>query len=186
MTLAPLLTALLLVGDGAAQDTRALEAARIQALDNHLARLAGWGAASVVGGAAVAAVGQATADPVLRGIGTQSAAWGAINLAICGGAALFPAQQSGDRAQAFADEDALGDLLWLNLGLDVGYVMAGGALVLTSLLLPARATTPLGPLEASAEARGHGIGVMLQGAGLFVLDAVALGGHDERERALAR
>ena len=168
-----------------AADVEELERARIAATEAHLARLGGWAAGNVVAGSALLVVAEAADVPAVRGLALQSAAWGAINLGIIGAASLAPGAPTGDRSQARMDEDFLGKVLWLNLGLDVGYVMAGSTLILGGLVLPRSANTPLGRVDPAMEAASHGLGICVQGAGLFVLDVLALRGHADREAALS-
>jgi hypothetical protein len=131
----------------------------------HLVRLLAWGAGSVVAGGAILvallAVGRqrragdaVRASPLVTHFAVQTAAWGAIDLAL---AALAW------RGLAMRDADAalrLDRMLWLNVGLDVGYVGVGVTLAVTGWLLGRR----LGAV-------GAGVGVVVQGAALLVLDA---------------
>ena len=131
----------------------------------HLVRLLVWGVGSVVAGGAIlvallavgrrrAAGGAVRASPLVTHFAVQTAAWGAIDLAL---AALAW------RGLAMRDADAalrLDRMLWLNVGLDVGYVAVGVTLALTGWLLGRR----LGAV-------GAGVGVVVQGAALLVLDA---------------
>jgi hypothetical protein len=113
-------------------------------------RLAVWGGASTVLGGALAVVGS---TPRARAFGQQNSAWGAIDLAIAAVAS---------RQSTPPTTPKLRRLLWVNTGLDVGYV-AGGAWF--------AATTPdLRGRISPEQARGHGAAVIVQGAALFVLD----------------
>ena len=126
----------------------------------HLVRLLAWGAASVVAGTALLAVvlvarrGTPGGSPLLTNFAVQCAAWGAIDLAIAGfawrGLALRDA----------AGATKLDRLLWLNTGLDVGYVAVGVALAVVGWQLGRR----LGLV-------GAGLGVVVQGLALLILDA---------------
>ena len=83
--------------------------------------------------------------------------WGAINLAIAGVGTW--------RARSHpAHSDSLRRTLLVNAGLDVGYIAAGGHIAYYQVTFDGR----LSP-EA---ARGHGLAVMVQGAGLMGLDLV--------------
>ena len=113
-------------------------------------RLAIWGASSTLLGGALAVVGT---TPRARAFGQQNAAWGAIDLAI---AAIATRQSTPPTTPR------LRRLLWVNTGLDVGYV-AGGAWF-------ASTTPDLGGRVTPEQARGHGAAVIVQGAALFVLD----------------
>lgn len=114
--------------------------------------LAGFGLASVAGGALLAArAGGAGA----RAFGQQSAAWGAINLGIAG----ISAMRAG---RAPVDPVRLRRTLLANAALDVGYVAAGGHVAAHRSTFGGRVTP-----EA---ARGHGLAVVVQGLGLLALD----------------
>src|SRR3954467_10271939 len=84
----------------------------------HLLRLLAWGAASVVAGSAIAALiaARRTRSPLLGHFAVQTAAWGAIDMALAGLAWRGLAMRDA------AGGTRLDRLLWLNMGLDVGYV----------------------------------------------------------------
>ena len=87
----------------------------------HLLRLALWGAMSVVAGSAILALLSArrVRSPLLQHFAIQTAAWGAVDLAIC--AAAWRGLTLRDLTGAVA----LDRFLWFNIGLDVGYVAVG-------------------------------------------------------------
>ncbi|MDB4907003.1 MAG: hypothetical protein JWO05_1787 [Gemmatimonadetes bacterium] len=122
----------------------------------HLLRLTVWGVACVVVGTSLFAMlaVRRLHSPLLRHFAMQSAAWGAIDLAI----ATWSRSQLQLRDLASATQ--LDRLLWLNAGLDVGYVIAGVTLACTGWILGKR----LGAV-------GAGLGVTVQGVALLVLDA---------------
>jgi hypothetical protein len=113
-------------------------------------RLTWWGTASVLVGG-VLALPRRT-----RGFGVQTLMWGAIDLML---AAVARGRGQVPRAQI------LRRILLVNAALDVGYVAAGA-------LLAVRKPT-LGGRLRPADARGHGLAVVLQGAALFVVDLIA-------------
>jgi len=120
----------------------------------HLLRLAAWGAACVLLATALAATlaARRAGSPLLTHFAIQTGAWGVVEL----GVAAW-----GWRGLRLRDHDAaasLERLLWLNLGLDVGYVAVGVVLAVTAWLLGRR----LAPV-------GAGLGVVVQGAALVVL-----------------
>jgi hypothetical protein len=121
----------------------------------HLLRLIVWGVASVLIGLALVGLlrMRRTHAPLLSHFALQSAAWGAINVALASWA------WRGLAPRDFARATALDRLLWLNLGLDVGYVGVGIAIVVTGWVLGRR----LGLV-------GAGLGVVVQGLALFILD----------------
>lgn len=87
--------------------------------------------------------------------GQQSAMWGAVNLAIAG---LGAWRARHHPAQA----GPLRRTLLINAGLDVGYVAAGAHLAYHRSTLGGRVTRDA--------ALGHGLAVVVQGAGLLKLD----------------
>ena len=117
----------------------------------HLLRLLVWAAASIVVGAALLIVlrHRRTNAPLLRHFAMQTAAWGVIDLVL--GVSDY------DRAMALLR------ILWLNVGLDVGYVGVGITLALAGWFAGRR----LGLV-------GAGLGVVTQGLALLVLDGVFL------------
>jgi hypothetical protein len=123
----------------------------------HLARLLVWALGSILSGtlllALVALRSAAGPLPLLRHFAVQTAAWGAINLAIV----LWA--QRGLKLRDYAGARSLDRILWLNLGLDVGYIGVGVTLAVTGWVLGRR----LGAV-------GAGIGIVVQGTVLFVLD----------------
>ena len=121
----------------------------------HLLRLAVWGAASVLAGTALLAwlLVSRRASPLLRQFAGQVAGWGAVDLVIAGLAHRSLATR--DMAAA----TRLDRILWLNIGLDAGYVMVGITLVVLGWRLGRR----LGLV-------GAGTGVIVQGGALALLD----------------
>lgn len=158
-------------GDGA----RALSVELSDAQRAHLRRVGAWGLANAVGGAALWLASDAETSPGWRAFGLQSAAWGAVNTGI---AAVGLASGAGDPtagwAAALAAENGYADVLLVNLGLNVGYAAVGTTLWAVS-----------GRGVSNPDAwRGHGIALIVQGAGLFVLDGVAYLGTRARLDAL--
>jgi hypothetical protein len=121
----------------------------------HLLRLILWGAVSLVLGATLkvflAVRGERSA--LLEQFAIQTAAWGAIEL----GLAANALRTLGLRDLAGATR--LDRFLWLNIGLDLGYVLVG----LTLLAAGWRLGRRLGLI-------GAGVGVVVQGAALAILD----------------
>ena len=154
-----------------------LGAERVDAQRAHLWRVAGWGGASLLAGLGLIAAAGGGERPGWRGFGIQSAAWGAINLGIVGWALAsgFDAP-AGALAGALAAEDAWGNTLLVNLGLNVGYMAVGGALAIAASHGIARPDA----------VRGHGLGVVVQGLGLLVLDGIAYAGSRARMASLQR
>lgn len=123
----------------------------------HLVRLLAWGASSVLLGTATFALlaARRRTSPLLTHFAIQTAAWGAIDVAIC--AAAWHSLALRDLASAVR----LDRFVWLNIGLDAGYVAVGGVLAITGWKL----ARTLGLV-------GAGIGVAMQGTALFLLDVI--------------
>jgi hypothetical protein len=123
----------------------------------HLLRLLVWGAASVLAGTAILAwlrVGSRQ-SALLKHFAIMSGAWGTFALAM--GLALWTQLATRDVAGA----TRLDRLLWLNIGLDAGYVLVG----LTLIIIGWKAVQRLGLV-------GAGLAVVVQGFALALLDLV--------------
>jgi hypothetical protein len=121
----------------------------------HLLRLTSWGAGSVLLGTALIAMltWRRVRAPMLSHFAVQTAAWGAVVLA-------FVAWSWRDLSlRNYAAAQHLVNFLWLNIGLDAGYVMLGTTLAL--------AGWRLGPRPAAI---GAGVAIIIQGLALLVLD----------------
>ncbi len=116
--------------------------------------LTAFGTASVLGGSLLATLSD---RPTLRAFGRQSAMWGAINLTI---AAVGAWRAHSHPARAAS----LHRTLLVNAGLDVGYIAVGGHIAHHRVTFGGRLTP--------AQARGHGLAVVVQGAGLMALDLI--------------
>ena len=161
---AALLLALPALAQPASPDVVALSVDLSEAQRAHLWRVGAWGLANAVGGAALWLSADAEGAPGWRAFGLQSAAWGAINTGIAVvGLAGGAAEPTADWAAALAAENTYADILLVNLGLNVGYAAVGTTLW---------AVSGRGVSNPAAW-RGHGIALIVQGAGLFVLDTVA-------------
>jgi hypothetical protein len=120
-------------------------------------RLLGWSSFSTAAGLALLAAG-----PFWRGVGIQAIGWGAVDAFIALAGRWFAgrraaAPQADYRAYVASETQQLGRLLVLNTVLDVLYVLAGLALVHRRG-------------QRSPAWRGHGWGIVWQGAFLFVFD----------------
>lgn len=121
----------------------------------HVLKLLLWGGLCAVGGSTLLAWLRLrrSDSPLLQHFGIQTAAWGVIDVAIAlwarGGLALRDHQAA----------IALDRFVWFNAGLDVGYVAVGATLIWCGLALGRR----LGLV-------GAGVGVIVQGLALAVLD----------------
>lgn len=125
----------------------------------HLLRVGAWGAACVLVGTLLLAVValRRQRTPLVFHFAVQTALWGLIDVAIAAVAFQRLALRDYNGAARYDR------LLWLNLGLDVGYLAVGATLALTGWLAGRR----LGPV-------GAGVGVAVQGAALIALDVVVL------------
>jgi sulfite exporter TauE/SafE len=99
---------------------------------------------------------------LLRHFAIQTAAWGAINLAI----AAFASRTVVSRDAAAVV--SLDRFIWLNVGLDAGYIGVGATIALIGWRLGRRAGFV-----------GAGLGVIIQGLALLILD-VQLTAHISR------
>ena len=123
----------------------------------HLIRLIVWGTASLLVGSALLGLLRMRGhrSSLLDHFGIQTAAWGALILVL----ALAGLQRLELRDLAGATR--LDRFLWLNIGLDTGYVMVGVTLV----VLGGRVMRRLGLV-------GAGLAVVVQGSALGLLDLV--------------
>ncbi len=121
----------------------------------HLLRLGVWAVISILGGTALLTVlaVRRLAAPLLKHFAIQTAAWGAVNALI----ALWAWR--GLTMRDFAGTQKLLNILWLNTGLDLGYAAVG----LTLVIVGWRWERRLGAV-------GAGLGVVLQGLALALLD----------------
>jgi len=130
----------------------------LQAVERaHLIRLMVWGGASLLVGSVLLGLMRLRGhrSGLLEHFGIQTMAWGAIELAL----ALTGIRRLELRDLAGATR--LDRFLWLNIGLDVGYVMVG----MTLLLIGWRMARRMGLV-------GAGMAVIVQGSALALLDLV--------------
>lgn len=129
--------------------------ALLQVEQLHLLKLLVWAALSITIGTALLALLRVrrAESPLLLHFAIQSIAWGAVDAAI----ALWA--RSGLALRDLASAVALDRFVWLNIGLDVGYVGVGATLA----ILGARIARRPGLV-------GAGLGVVVQGLALTVLD----------------
>lgn len=120
-------------------------------------RLLLWGTLSAITGAAMLRY-----RPFWRGFGVQALTWGVIDCAIAMGGNWFRVRRYHHLANPLdldiiAQETSnLQRALWINAALDIFYVMGGLALV----------------RREDAAARGHGLGIVVQGAFLLIFDVI--------------
>jgi hypothetical protein len=123
----------------------------------HLLRLLVWGGASSLIGSALLGLMRVRGNrsSLLDHFGIQTAAWGAIELTL----ALLGLRRLELRDLAAATR--LDRFLWLNIGLDVGYVMVGATLLVLGWRMARRPGLV-----------GAGLAVIVQGSALMLLDLV--------------
>lgn len=120
----------------------------------HLLRVLVWGGASVVAGSVLMIVTlRASHSALLRHFSLQTIAWGAVTLALAG--AAWSSLGLRDHAGAVS----LHRVVWLNVGLDAGYVAVGATLALCGWALGRK-----GGLV------GAGIAIVIQGLALGLMD----------------
>jgi hypothetical protein len=121
----------------------------------HLLRLGVWAALSVLIGALILGLmyWRKAIAPFVRHFAIQLLSWGLIDAAIVGWSWSDLAYRD------YAHAMQMQKFLWLNVGLDAGYVGVGITLALAGWLIGKRP----GVL-------GAGVGVVVQGFALFVLD----------------
>ena len=121
----------------------------------HIHQLLLWGAAScTLGLILLLTTGGPRRSPIVFHFGLQSVAWGAVILAV--GASGFRALQLRDLGGA----TRLDRFLWLNLGLDTGYVAVGATIAVCAWLLGRR----YGGV-------GTGVAIIVQGLALALITA---------------
>ena len=122
----------------------------------HLLRLIVWGAASLLVGSGLLALLRLRQhrSSLLDHFGIQTALWGAIDLAL----GLLGLQHLELRDLAAATR--LDRFLWLNIGLDAGYVMVGLTLFVIGWRIAPRRPGLV----------GAGLAIIVQGSALVLLD----------------
>jgi hypothetical protein len=130
----------------------------------HLWRVAAWGGVNVLGGLALAWGTSRSRRSAHWHFGAMSSGWGAVNVGIAtAGLLAVPDAPLTEPGAVLAAERQFHDVLLFNLGLNVAYAAVGG----TMLGAGYRGVSNAGRW------RGFGTALILQGAGLLVLDALA-------------
>jgi len=122
---------------------------------SHLIRVVIWSVTSAVLGTTFVAIiaGRRMSAPIALWFAIQTLVWGSVELIVA--AARWSALSMRDVSGA----TRLDRLTWFAIGIDVGIVAAG----ITAVLMARRLTRNLGAV-------GGGLGVVVQGLGLLVLD----------------
>lgn len=120
----------------------------------HLLRLLAWGAASVLAGTALLAWMRVSArrSTLIEQFGLQTLAWGVVELAVAGIA------YRGIAPRDVSSATRLDRFLWLNLGLDAGFILVGIVLAVAGWRLARRPGVT-----------GAGVGIVVQGVALSLL-----------------
>lgn len=137
--------------------------ALIQAERAHLMRVAGWGGLNVAGGLALAWASSRSAQQARWSFGMMSAGWGVVNIGIGAVALATTSPPAATTDAVLGAERTFHDLLLLNLGLNVGYMGVGTAMLVAGTR----------DVAAADAWRGYGSALILQGLGLLVLDGIA-------------
>jgi hypothetical protein len=121
----------------------------------HLVRLLAWGGGSVLAGTALLAWLHAgrRRSALLQHFGVQTAAWGMVELVL--GVIALASLAPRDLAGA----TRLDRLLWLNVGLDAGYLLVGLTMLATGWACNRRLALV-----------GAGLAIVVQGSALALLD----------------
>jgi len=129
----------------------------------HLWRVAAWGGANALGGLALAwGVGRSDRSAAWH-FGAMTAGWGAVNVGIAT-IGLSTATPPAPTAEAvLGAERQFHDLLLFNLGLNVAYAAVGATMLGAGYR----------DVSNAGRWRGFGTSLILQGAGLLVLDGIA-------------
>lgn len=124
----------------------------VQTRRNLFISLAGWAGASMAVGS-WQAFSSGSSD-LQRNMGYQMLGWGAVNGVIVGLGAIGARRERTRTKDWTLERRRMRRILWINAGLDIGYMALGGFL----------ASRP------DPRLRGTGYGIMLQGGGLLVID----------------
>jgi hypothetical protein len=151
-------------------DVASLARARQDAERSHLWRVAVWGTLNAAGGLALVLGTGRTEQPAYWGFGAQSGLWGAVNIGIAAAGLAAGGDVSTGYGPALSAERTYHDILLFNLGLNVAYSAVGTTLLLVSYR----------GVDSARSLRGHGSSLIMQGAGLIVLDTIAFLGSRTR------
>jgi hypothetical protein len=147
-------------------DRRSAQAASTalqDAKEAHLWRVAAWGGANAVGGLALVWGMRRSGRPAGWHFGAMTAGWGVVNVGIAAIGLSTAAPPAPTAEAVLAAERRFHDILLFNLGLNVAYSAVGA----TMLGAGYRDVT------GADRWRGFGTSLILQGAGLLVLDGLA-------------
>jgi len=149
-----------------AEDPRAAQPAATALQDAkraHLWRVAAWGGANAIGGLALVWGSSRSRRAARWNFGAMSAGWGAVNVGIAAVGLSVAGAPPADPAAVLGAERQFHDILLFNLGLNVAYSAVGATMLGAGYRDVAHA----------GRWRGFGTSLILQGAGLLVLDGIA-------------
>jgi len=130
---------------------------------DHLWRVGVWGGVNALGGLALV-LGTSRARRSARWhFGGMTAGWGAVNVGIATVGLWASSPPAPNPAAVLAAERQFHDILLFNLGLNVAYSAVGGTMLAAGYR----------DVAAAGRWRGFGTSLILQGAGLLVLDGIA-------------
>lgn len=170
----PLVAVLLPAGPAAGQssppstaetqrEAQAASTALQEAKRTHLWRVAAWGGANALGGLALVWGSSRSRRAARWNFGAMTAGWGAVNVGIAAIGLYAAGAPPSDPAAVLGAERQFHDILLFNLGLNVAYSAVGATMLGAGYQDVAHA----------ARWRGFGTSLILQGAGLLVLDGLA-------------
>ena len=129
----------------------------------HLWRVGVWGGVNALGGLALV-LGTSRARHAARWhFGGMTAGWGIVNVGIAAVGLWAASPPSAEPGAVLAAERQFHDILLLNLGLNVAYSAVGSTMLAAGYR----------NVAAAGRWRGFGTALILQGAGLLVLDGIA-------------
>ena len=129
----------------------------------HLWRVAGWGGANALGGLALVWASSRSSTSTRWHFGAMSAGWGVVNVGIAAGGLLASGSPPAEPSALLEAERQFHDILLFNLGLNVAYSAVGATMLGASYY----------GIDNIGRWRGFGGSLVLQGAGLLVLDGIA-------------
>lgn len=146
-------------GPSAQQASSALQTAE----QAHLWRVAAWGGANALGGLALAWGTSRSRQSARWHFGAMSAGWGVVNVGIATAGLLGSSAPPADLTAVLAAERQFHDILLFNLGLNVAYSAVGATMLGAGYR----------DVSNAGRWRGFGTSLVLQGAGLLMLDGIA-------------
>ena len=129
----------------------------------HLWRVGAWGSVNALGGLALVWASSRSNQSTRWHFGAMSAGWGLVNAGIAAGGLLASGPPPAEAGPLLSAERQFHDILLINLGLNVAYSAVGATMLGASYY----------GIDNVGRWRGFGTSLILQGAGLLVLDGIA-------------